>query len=266
MKPFSPRFPWLVLLTGALITSCVTPKQLSYFQDGDSQENTFRLDSMSAAASEVLIVRGLILTIRVNSIPSPGKTTVNPFEPILIPGKVTDPPNTTGFLVDDDGNVALPLIGVIPASGKTTTQLANLIRTKLRDHLEEPTVTVSFTTRISVLGEVNNPGVFVLNYPAIILPKALGLAGDLTTYARRDNVLVIRIDHATNQFVRHRLDLTNVDILKSPYYVLRYGDVVYISPDKGRAASVDRSYQIIPIALSAVSVLATVFALASSNS
>jgi polysaccharide export outer membrane protein len=262
MKPSSSPLPWLAFLTGALIiTSCVTPNQLSYFQESDSNAITVPLDSLSAAANDIPITKGLILTIRVNSIPSPGNTTVNPFDPILIPGRVTDPPNTTGFLVNDDGNLALPLIGLIPAAGKTADELANLIRSKLRDHLQEPTVTVSYTTRISVLGEVNRPGVFVLNYPAIILPEALGLAGDLTNYAKRDNILVIRYDSKTNTQVHHRLDLTKIDILRSPYYILRSGDVVYVSPTKARAASVDRNYQIFPIALSALSVLATVLGL-----
>lgn len=262
VKTFFSSHAWLVVLIGASIISCVTPKQLSYFQEGESNGHPFQLDSLSAKANDILIVKGFILTIRVNSITSADSAAASPFEPILIPGSITDPPNTTGFLVDDEGNVALPLIGIVPAAGKTTTQLASLIRTRLRDHLKEPTVTVSYTTRISVLGEVNKPGVFVLNYPVIILPEALGLAGDLTSYARRDNILVIRSDNSTGMPVYHRLDLTSIDILKSPYYILRSGDVVYVSPGKARAASVDRTYQIIPIALSAITVIATVLALA----
>ena len=153
----------------------------------------------------------------------------------------------------------MPLIGKIPADGKTTKQLAELIRTKLQTHLKEPTVTVTYTTRISVLGEVNKPAVFVLNYPTITLPEALGLAGDLTNYARRDNILIIRI--IDKKLVHHRIDLTKISLLKSPYYILRSSDVVYVSPGKARAASVDRNYQIIPIVLSSLSVIATVLSL-----
>ncbi|MBS1557006.1 MAG: polysaccharide export protein [Bacteroidetes bacterium] len=261
MKVFRFYLLWLIILVCAFMTGCVTPKQLAYFQEGSQKENTFRSDSLIAKANEITIVKGLILTIRVNSI-TPDDSSINPFEPILIPSRITDPPNTPGFLVDDDGNIALPLVGVIPAAGKTTTQLANLIRTKLQSHLKEPTVTVSYTTRISVLGEVNKPGVFVLNYPAIILPEALGLAGDLTSYARRDNILIIRSGNGINEPVHQRLDLTKEEILKSPYYLLQSGDVVYVSPGKARAATVDRTYQIIPIALSAITVIAAVLGLA----
>lgn len=249
---------WLVLLTISFITSCVTPKQISYFQGDGTNDNNISIDSLFAATNNIPVSKGLILTIRVNSTTPPGSTTANPFEPILIPGRPIDPPNTTGYLVDDEGNLALPLIGTISAVGKTTTQLAGLIRIKLRPYLKEPTVTVSYTTRISILGEVNKPGVFVLNDPAISLPEALGLAGDLTTYARRNNVLVIRYVNDTNKPVYQRLDLTKIGILKSPYYILRSGDVVYISPGKARAASVDRTYQIAPIILSAITVVATI--------
>ncbi len=112
-----------------------------------------------------------------------------------------------------------------------------------------------------MLGEVNRPGVFVLNYPTIILPEALGLAGDLTSYARRDNILVIRSFNTSKKPIYQRLDLTKAEIINSPYYLLRPGDVVYVSPGKARAASVDRTYQIIPIALSVITVVATVLGL-----
>lgn len=253
---------FVILISGSM-TSCVTPKQLAYFQEGHSKENDFRLDSLAAAARRIIIYKGLILTIRVNSIDPPGAVT-NPFEPILIPGRITDPPNATGFLVDENGDVPLPLIGKVPAAGKTTTELADIIRTKLQAHLKEPTVTVTYTTRISVLGEVNRPGVFVLNFPAIILPEALGLAGDLTPYAKRDNILVIRYG-PNGMPIYQRIDLTNIDVLKSPYYILRSGDVVYVSPSKARAATVDRTYQIIPVALSTLTVIVTVLSFALSN-
>ena len=250
-----------------LLTSCVTPKQLSYFQEDGLDENNIRVDSLFASANNVAIKEGLILTIRVNSITppgvaTPGSTTANPFEPILIPGQPINPPNTTGYLVDEEGKLALPLIGVVQASGQTTAQLASLIRSKLQPYLKEPTVTVTFTTRISILGEVNRPGVFVLNNPAITLPEALGLAGDLTTYAQRENILVIRYINESGKPSHQRLDLTKISVLKSPYYVLRSGDVVYVSPGKARAASVDRSYQIVPILLSSLTVIATVLGLA----
>ena len=241
---------------------CVTPKQLSYFQEDGLNDNNIHVDSIFNSANNAIVSEGLILTIRVNSITSPGSaTTANPYEPILIPGRPIDPPNTTGYLVDDEGNLALPLIGKFHAAGKTTSQLASLIRSKLQEHLKEPTVWVQYTTRISVLGEVNKPSVFVLNYPTITIPEALGLAGDLTNYARRDNVLVIRYLTKNNKPTYQRLDLTKISVIKSSFYTLQGGDVIYVSPSKARAASVDRTYQIIPIVLSSLSVIATVLGL-----
>ncbi|MBD2703312.1 polysaccharide biosynthesis/export family protein [Spirosoma sp. BT702] len=256
-----------VLLTGIFILfissliGCATSKQLGYFQEDGTNDNNKELDSIFAAVQNIPLSKGTILTIRVNSITPPNSATVNPFDPILIPGKVIDPPIITGFLINEEGNIALPLVGLIPAAGKTTAQLATDIRAKLRAHLLEPTVTVEFTTRISVLGEVNKPALFTLSSPILSLPQALGLAGDLTTYARRDNILVIRYN-GPNNLIYQRIDLTKRSILHSPFYFLRAGDVVYVSPGKDRAASVDRAYRIIPIALSALTVIASVLSLA----
>ena len=258
---------WLCLFLGAIgslgfatLTSCVTPRQLAYFQPDKGYGTVVSIDSLVAAATNAPISKGTILTITVNTTSLPGTKPANPFEPITIPGKPTDPPTTTGYLVDEQGNLALPLVGVLAAAGKTPQQLAATIRTKLQAYLSEPTVLVRYTTRVSVLGEVARPGVFTLNNTVITLPEALGLAGDLTSYARRDNVLVIRYE--MGKLISKEVDLTKRSLLQSPYYVLHPGDVVYISPGKARAASVDRTYQILPIVLSALTVIATLVALA----
>lgn len=214
---------------------------------------------MYDAAVNLAISRGTILSIHVNTTSLPGEKPVNPFEPITIPNKPTDPPATIGYLVDEAGNLALPLVGVIPAAGQTPQQLATTIRAKLQAQLPNPTVLVQYTTRISILGEVARPGVFVLNNTFVTLPQALGLAGDLTSYARRDNVLVIR--YMNGKLISQEIDLTKRSILQSPYYLLHPGDVVYVSPGRARAASVDRTFQIIPIVLSTLTVIATLIAL-----
>lgn len=252
---------WLSGLLGSIwLTGCVTPKQLAYFQ-GTGTTSALAMDSLYNVAADAPLTKGLILTIRANSTSPPGRQPANPFEPILIPGRPIDPPSITGYLIDKRGNLSLPLIGVISAAGKSSRQLADTIQAKLvAAHLQNPTVLVQFTTRISVLGEVNRPGVFTLNNTFVTLPEALGLAGDLTTYARRNNILVIRYP-GNGQLISQEMDLTKRSILSSPFYLLHPGDVVYVSPNKARAASVDRTYQIIPIVLSSLTVIATLTAL-----
>jgi polysaccharide export outer membrane protein len=136
-------------------------------------------------------------------------------------------------------------------------QAASQIQTRLKDYLKEPTVSLrNLNFRITVLGEVARPSLFNISNEQISLPEALGLAGDLTVYGRRDNVLVIREENGKRTSVR--LDLTRRDVFQSPYYYLHPNDVVYVEPVKARVASVDRVYQITPIVLSALSFLAII--------
>lgn len=255
----SPLRSCLCGLVLVMLAGCVTPKQLAYFQPDKQSNRSVPIDSLVDAAVNAPITKGTILTISVNTTSLPDAKPVNPFQPITIPGKPIDPAATPGYLVDDQGNLALPLVGTFPVAGQTPRQIAATIRTRLQAFLPEPTVLVRYTTRVSVLGEVARPGVFTLNNTFITLSEALGLAGDLTSYARRDNVLVVR--YVAGKLVSQELDLTKRSLLQSPYYILHPGDVVYVSPGKARAASVDRTYQIIPIALSALTVLATLTAL-----
>jgi len=86
--------------------------------------------------------------------------------------------------------------------------------------------------------------------------EALGFAGDLTIYAKRDNVLLIREENG-NRILR-RINLNSSDILRSPYYYLKSNDVIYAEPNKVRIASAGRSSQIIPIIISSLSLLAII--------
>ncbi|HVS93669.1 MAG TPA: hypothetical protein VHE59_16635, partial [Mucilaginibacter sp.] len=122
----------------------------------------------------------------------------------------------------------------------------------------EPTVNVRFLNyKISVLGEVLHPSVYVIPNESITLPEALSLAGDMTIFGRRDNVLVIRDEEGKKVF--GRIDLTTRDVYNSPFYYLHANDVVYVEPSRGRIAQTDKIYQILPIVLSALSFIAIIF-------
>jgi polysaccharide export outer membrane protein len=163
----------------------------------------------------------------------------------------------TGYLVATDGTIKLPLVGQLPVEGLTNAAAGDLIASKLKVYLKEPTVIVRNTNfRISVLGEVARPSLFTIPNEQITLPEALGLAGDLTIYGRRDNVLVIRDEGTKRIFAR--LDMTRRDTFKSPYYSLRPNDIIYVEPGKARATSVDRAYLIAPIVTGVLSLLAII--------
>ena len=160
----------------------------------------------------------------------------------------------TGYLVDGEANIQFPFLGSVKASGMTKEELKDKLTKSLVDKklLVDPIITVRFLNfKVTVLGEVAHPTVVTVPSESITLLEALGLAGDLTIYAQRDNVLVIRDEDGKK--VTHRLNLNNTDLFSSPYYYLKSNDVVYVEPHKAKVATTSRSQMWIPIILSALS-------------
>jgi polysaccharide export outer membrane protein len=166
-----------------------------------------------------------------------------------------------GYLVDPSGNVEIPILGKIKLEGLSTEQAREEVRTRASVFFKNPTINVRFANfRITVLGEVAKPATYVVANEKISILDALGLAGDLTIYGRRDNVLLIRqYDDGRRETVR--LDLTKSDVLNSSYYYLRQNDYIYVEPLKAKIVSSDaiqnRNISIITaIGASLISVLA----------
>jgi polysaccharide export outer membrane protein len=106
------------------------------------------------------------------------------------------------------------------------------------------------------MGEVAKPSVYVIPNEKITLPEALSLSGDITIFGRRDNVLIIRDIDGKKEF--GRINLNNREVYASEYYYLHNNDIVYVEPGKGRSAQSDRIYQILPVILSALSLLSII--------
>ena len=138
---------------------------------------------------------------------------------------------STTVPVRPDGKISIPLIGEMPASGKTATELQSEITAKYTRFISEPAVTVVVkevnSPKVSVLGEVKNPGIYKIKDRATVL-DAIALAGGLTEYAKRDKVMVIRVEVSGEQ--RH-IKVNLSDYIKGrrldPFYVLPY-DKIYV--------------------------------------
>lgn len=169
-----------------------------------------------------------------------------------------NPTNTAnGFMVDDRGEIQLPLLGPVRIEGLTTSEARALIQNKLVNYLKEPVVSIRLVNfRVSVLGDVARPGVYPVNNERVNVSEALSMAGDLTITAVRNNVLLVREIDGKRQYIR--LDMQNKELFNSPYYYLQNNDVLYIQPGKAKYASVDSSYRNVSIVLSALSVIALI--------
>jgi len=162
----------------------------------------------------------------------------------------------SGYLVNSDGNIQLPILGYIPVAGRTTKAVKESITATLLEKklLIDPIVTIHHLNyEVTVIGEVGKPSVINVPSEKISLLKALGLAGDITIYGKKENVLLIREINGKRRV--KRLDLNSPDFLMSPYYYLQPNDVVYVEANKNKIASASAMKQTLPIILSGLSLV-----------
>ena len=166
-----------------------------------------------------------------------------------------------GYLVDQEGNIRFPLLGVIKAAGLTKRELRDQIIEKLLSNglLIDPIVDIRYLNyKVSILGEVTNPSVVVIPSEKVSLLEALALAGDLTIYAKRDNILLIRETDGVKEV--KRLDLTSKDIFSSPYYYLKSNDIIYVESNKSKVINSNGSLQKTAIVISGLTLAVIILA------
>lgn len=145
--------------------------------------------------------------------------------------------NSTGYLVDKSGHITMPVLGKIYLSGLTKEEAANKLTAVLGKYAREPIVNINFLNfKITVIGEVNNPSTFNVPSEKVNIFEALGLAGDMTAYGKRENVLIIR--EQDGKRTTTRVDLTTKEVLNSPYFYLQQNDIIYVEPDNFKAVQV----------------------------
>lgn len=211
-----------------MFSSCVTGKSITYFQDMEEiqKEATDVKNGLKIKPNDLLVI----------IVSADNAAAVQPFNLPVVNIPATGEATSIGgqqqlqtYLVDTDGNIKFPVLGTIAAGGKTRQELSNLLENKIAKYANNPIVNVRIANfQVTVLGEVNQPGTYSISGEYITLSKALGLAGDLTIYGKRQNILIIRdeVDKIKYEYV----DLTDSSVLDSPYYKLKQNDVIYVEP------------------------------------
>lgn len=253
------KFFLLAALSLLLTTSCVSRKKIAYFQDLPELKAEVDL-----AKSNLEIQPNDLLTITVSAA---NIEAVQPFNlpvtsaPRLGSGGVTGAAELQSYLVDSDGNIEFPVLGTVHVAGLTRQELVEKMKKEISQYVQNPIVNIKIVNfQVTVLGEVNRPGTFTVPDERISLPKALGLAGDLTIYGQRDNVLVMRETGGKTEY--KYIDLTSSDFINSPYYYLQQNDVVYVEPNKAQrqGASYNRNASVyISIASVLISLIVVIF-------
>jgi polysaccharide export outer membrane protein len=239
-----------------LSCSCTTTKNTVYFRNVSDTTYLQRGTEFVTPIHE-----NDILSITISSLNAEASAMFNPHDNNNSRSTTVTGNNNEvgGYLVNTDGTIQLPVLGNIKAAGLTKKELkdniTNLILAKKL--LVDPLVEIRFLNyEVTVLGEVAKPTVITVPSEKISLLKAIGLAGDLTIYGIRDNVLLIREEDGKRK-TRH-INLNSSDFFNSPYYYLQPNDVVYVQPNKAKVASATRSSQLLPVIITGLSVVAIV--------
>ena len=266
-SPFT-LHPSLYLLLSLVITlsSCVSHKELVNFQEAN-----FTLEQAEEIlnATQLRIQPEDLLRITVSSF---DKSAAAPFnldesgsaELLRFQGGNAGAGSLelfTGYLVDQDGGIDFPVLGRVELADLTLEEAKTKLVGLLKPYLKDAVVNMRFLNfKVTVIGEVNRPGVVQVTNKRITILETIGQAGDLTNYANRTNILVMREQSGKREYAR--LDLSKKDVFQSPYFYLKQNDVVYVEPIKARTATVaDPAQRFISYSSGVLSIITLIIAL-----
>jgi len=245
----------LLLVFSFLTSSCSSVKNVPYFQDQqtDETETINNFSPITVQPQDILGINVTSLNPLASDIYNTNQNRVNGNNFDINP---TNP--ITGILVDQNGNILLPSIGSIKVAGLTIPKVQEKIYNIVSPNLKEASVTVRLINfKISVIGDVEHPGVYPISNERVTITDALGLAGDLNITATRTNVLLVREIDGQRKFFH--IDLTSKNLFSSPYYYLKNNDLIYVTPGKLKYAQASQGLQIGALLLSALSIVAIVY-------
>jgi polysaccharide biosynthesis/export protein len=228
---FSIKTSCLLLLTSLFLFSCVSKKKLVYLQ-GIDDKNSYE----SSVRYEPTLQPDDLLNIIVSA-ENPEVTV--PFNLPQIQGNYElneNQSNIKTYLIDNDGFIEFPVIGKLKLGGLTRSQSISKLSEMISVYIKNPIVNMRILNyKISILGEVTKPGSYTIPSERITFLEALSLAGDLSIYGKRDNILVIHEQEGKKTY--NRIDLTKVDILNLSNYYLSQNDIIFVEPNKTKINS-----------------------------
>lgn len=220
------KYSFISLLLLLMLSSCATKKEILYFQDADQYNNT------PISYVRPTIQPNDILQIKVTSLVEDLANPYNKTPAGSSQGGNSDLIKLQGYLVSKDHTFNFPQLGNIYTKDKTTQQLENEITQILIDggHLKNPTVNVRLVNaKVTVLGEVGSPGTYDFYEESITILQALGKAGDLSIYGKRENIMLIR--ETEGVYKTAEVDITSAQLIASPYYLIKPNDVIIVNPN-----------------------------------
>lgn len=225
----------LLTLAGMLLllNACIHHRELVSLNEGPAFSTTAET---IAQQNPILLQPDDLLAISVQSVDPRASA---PFNFVTLPdgNKGELGSTSTGaqpnYLIDATGMIHFPMIGGIKAAGLSSAQLRDTLTRRVGKYIQDPIVNVRLANfKFTITGEVGHPGTFSINHERINILQALGMAGDLTNYANRENVLIVREQNGKRSFAY--LNLHQRDLFNSPYFYLMQNDLIYVEPLKAK--------------------------------
>lgn len=253
--------PLIIITFILLFSSCVSQRNVEYLRDKSNQEGDIKTFA-DAKIPDYKLKPKDELFIQIKSLDDPS---TNVFQQLGVQesGNISyiQPYGASlmSYSVDKAGYIQLPVLGNIHVEDKSVPEVNAILQDSLEHILSNPTVTVKLVNRyVSVLGEVQNPGHFSYSQEKLTVFDALGLAGDITEYGDRNEVILARNENGKN--LRINIDLTSSELMESEYYYIRPNDMVYVKPMRKKFWGMRQfPFEILLSSLSTAVLLYTVF-------
>jgi len=216
----------------AIFTSCVPIKKQIYLQ---TKEDTTKTKFFSEQYLDFKLQPGNNLYVQVYSIDEELSQFFN------LGGGTTAGGNIyydaaiylNSYLVNDSGFVELPFIGKLYVKGLTIEEAKEIIQDQIDKYVREIIVIVKLVNyNVTIVGEIERPGQYKIYQDRINIFEVISLAGDMTTFAKRDDIILVRKTEKGSKM--YHIDLLRDNILESEFYYIMPDDIIYIKPVKGK--------------------------------
>lgn len=234
----------LIILSALIIVSCRTnpnaKNDLNYMQNIEqvAVENSMKNSSSTIQQGDQLVI---LITAKDMDVVKPFNQNYSSSEMIQTnamaggntPNQGVSSIQGPTYIVDTNGNIDFPILGILDTNGKTLVELKEELREKMLKYVINPTISIRLTNfKVTVLGEVNRQGDYTVANGQATIWNALGMAGDLTMYGKRNDILVVRTE---NGVVSHgKVNLQDASLINSPYYNLKQGDAIIVSANNSK--------------------------------
>ena len=230
---------FLFVVAAFLLASCKTKEKASQLNYMQNVEEIATNASINSNASTIQKNDQLAIFVTAKNM-----EVVRPFNQGYytqnVPGTSVAPNSEKIYLVDSEGYIDFPLLGKLNTNGKTLEQFRSEMTNAISTYVKNPTITARLVNfKITVLGEVARPGQYTIPEGQTTLLNAIGLAGDLTMYGKRDDILMVRNEDGV--LIKEKINLMDSNFINSPFFQLKQGDVIYVSANhtKDKVARLD---------------------------